>query len=81
MKLPEKPVPALLQVHAHVDKKVYKFPARDVFEARDMAARMACQYLRVTEDDGTETCYPPYRIKKITIEREDKSPVEPKDET
>lgn len=68
MKLPEKEKPTALEVHAYVHAgQIFKFSARDYNHAREIAGRIASEYLWVTEDDGTETIYPPDKVHKVKI--------------
>lgn len=68
MRLPERDEPVALEVHAYVAAgQIYKFPARDYNHAREIAGRIAKEYLWVQEDGGTETFYPPDKVHKIKI--------------
>ena len=68
MRLPKGPTPAALEVHAYVAAgQIYKFPARDYNHAREIAGRIAREYLWVEEENGVETFYPPDKVHKIKI--------------
>lgn len=79
MKLPKKEKPMRLEVHAYVAAgQIYKFPARDCNHAREIAGRIASEYLWVKEADGTETFFPPDKVHKVKIVRLDKKKEEKK---
>jgi hypothetical protein len=46
-----------------------KFPARDLGNAREIAARICAEYLWVVNDDGTEEFFPPDKVYKVKIRK------------
>ena len=68
MRLPKGPTPAALEVHAYMQGgEIYKFPARDMNHARQIAGRIVSEYLYIIQSDGSEEFYPPDKVYKAKI--------------